>query len=174
MSQLQKQLAAALTQQRHKPPITLPSPRPLVVACAQMQSGVNLSQIVRMAGNCGLRRMIACGPARIERKIAREAADTIFIERRRSLLPALQRLRKEGFELVALEQTEVSQCLFSFEFSRKTALVIGNERAGLPSEVLTAADRICEIPVYGLPYSYNAATAATLAMYEYCRQHPRG
>ena len=27
---------------------------------------------------------------------------------------------------------------------------------------------------WGLPYSYNVATAASLALYEYCRQFPSG
>ena len=35
-------------------------------------------------------------------------------------------------------------------------------------------DDVVEIPVYGLPYSYNVVTAATMAMYEYCRQYPKG
>jgi tRNA G18 (ribose-2'-O)-methylase SpoU len=35
-------------------------------------------------------------------------------------------------------------------------------------------DEVVEIPVYGLPYSYNVVTAATMAMYEYCRQYPTG
>jgi len=29
---------------------------------------------------------------------------------------------------------------------------------------------VIEIPVFGLPYSYNVATATALALYEYCRQ----
>jgi tRNA G18 (ribose-2'-O)-methylase SpoU len=30
---------------------------------------------------------------------------------------------------------------------------------------------VVEIPVYGLPYSFNAATATSMAIYEYCRQY---
>ena len=28
--------------------------------------------------------------------------------------------------------------------------------------------------VHGLPHSYNVATAAAMALYEFCRQYPRG
>ena len=31
-----------------------------------------------------------------------------------------------------------------------------------------------EIPVWGLPYAYNVANATAMALYEYCRQFPRG
>ena len=52
--------------------------------------------------------------------------------------------------------------------------MIGNERLGLTDESLNLLDRVVEIPVYGLPYSHNVATAVAMALYEYCRQFPRG
>jgi len=45
-----------------------------------------------------------------------------------------------------------------YQFSRRTALVIGTERNGLTSEILAVLDDVVEIPVYGLPHSFNAAT----------------
>jgi len=35
--------------------------------------------------------------------------------------------------------------------------------------VLARLDRVAEIPMYGLPHSLNAATSASIAVYEYCR-----
>ena len=35
-------------------------------------------------------------------------------------------------------------------------------------------DDVVEIPVWGMPYSYNVATATAMALYEYCRQYPAG
>jgi tRNA G18 (ribose-2'-O)-methylase SpoU len=61
--------------------------------------------------------------------------------------------------------------LFEFQFPERTALVVGNERTGLTAQELSKLDHVVEIPVYGLPYSHNAATAACMAIYEYCRQH---
>ena len=52
--------------------------------------------------------------------------------------------------------------------------MIGNERTGLTPDLLTLLDDVVEIPVWGLPYSYNVATATTMALYEYCRQYPEG
>ena len=64
--------------------------------------------------------------------------------------------------------------LHAYAFERKTALVVGNERSGLGEDELRLLDDVVEIPVYGLPYSYNVATAAAMALYEYCRQFPQG
>ena len=60
------------------------------------------------------------------------------------------------------------------QFARRTALVIGNERTGLTDDILAQLDDVVEIPVWGMPYSYNVATATTMALYEYCRQFPSG
>jgi tRNA G18 (ribose-2'-O)-methylase SpoU len=118
--------------------------------------------------------MICTGNAKLDRKIARDGADTIRLEIHRTLPPVLAKLREEGFTLVGLEQTTNSRNLHEYEFTRRTALVIGNERTGLTEDLLTLLDDVVEIPVWGLPYSYNAATATTMALYEYCRQYPEG
>ncbi|HKC26482.1 MAG TPA: RNA methyltransferase [Jatrophihabitans sp.] len=159
-------------QMRHRPPTPLTSPRELVVACAPLRSNVNLSTIARTAGCCGVSRMIVCGHARIDRTIARDGADAVQLEVRNSLPPALRRLREDGYRLVGLEQTTNSHNLHDFRFQRRTALVIGNERAGLSEAELALMDDCIEIPVWGLPYSYNVATATAMALYEYCKQYP--
>jgi tRNA G18 (ribose-2'-O)-methylase SpoU len=51
---------------------------------------------------------------------------------------------------------------------------LGHERDGLNPDVLRLLDHVVEIPVYGLPFSHNVATAAAMALYEYCRQFPSG
>jgi tRNA G18 (ribose-2'-O)-methylase SpoU len=86
----------------------------------------------------------------------------------------LKKLREDGFQLVGLEQTSNSESIFDFAFERRTVLVIGNERSGIDEDILRMLDRVVEIPVYGLPYAHNAATATVMALYEYCRQFPRG
>ena len=116
------------------------------MACAPMRSNVNLSTILRTAGCCAVDRMIVCGAARIARTIARDGAASVRVEVRNSL-PA------------------------DYPFPRRTALVSGNERAGLSPDELAELDDCVEIPVWGLPYSYNVATATAMALYEYCRQH---
>lgn len=157
---------------RHRPPLAPREPRELVVACAPMKSHVNLSHVVRTAGCFGVPRVIGCGVARLEERIARDGADSVQLDVHRSLGPVLDRLRSEGFQIVGLEQTTDSERLFDFRFVRRTALVIGNERTGLDEELLSKVDRVAEIPMAGLPYSLNAATSAAIAIYEYCRQFP--
>jgi tRNA G18 (ribose-2'-O)-methylase SpoU len=118
--------------------------------------------------------VIACGNARLDRTIARDGADAVQLEIRRTLAQPLKQLRTDGYQLVGLEQATGSVSLHDFHFARRTALVVGHERQGITPELLELLDHVVEIPVYGLPYSYNVATAAALALHEYCRQFPSG
>lgn len=155
---------------RHKPPTELKEPRQLLLVLAPMRSNVNLSRIVRLAGCAGITQLIQCGPGRVDREIARDAIDAVEILQRRSLAPVLEQLAADGYQRVGLEQTSGSESLFEFQFVSKTALIIGSEREGLHQDELNKLDRVAEIPVFGKPYSYNVATATTMAVYEYCRQ----
>jgi tRNA G18 (ribose-2'-O)-methylase SpoU len=139
-----------------------------------MRSNVNLSRMVRLAGCCGVTRIVTSGRPKVDRKVARDAAETVSIEAHRSLLPVLRGLRADGYRLVGLEQATDSQDLHEYGFRRRSVLVVGNERTGLTDDILAELDDVVEIPVWGLPYSYNVATATAMAIYEYCRQFPHG
>lgn len=159
---------------RHKAPTPLDRPRELELILAPMRSNVNLSRIVRLCGCAGIQSIVQCGPGRVDREIARDAIDFVRIVQRRSLAPVLEDYRSRQIPLIALEQTTNSQSLFSYSFPRRAALVIGSEREGLDKHELSYIDEVIEIPVFGMPFSYNVATATTMAVYEYCKQYPKG
>ncbi len=160
--------------QRHKSPTGLVQPRELIVACVPMRSNVNISQIARTASACAVERMIICGNASLTPKIARDATTELSISTHRSLGPVLKKLKQDGYSIVGIEQTSSSQNIHHFSFKRRTVLVIGNERLGIKDDILELLDDVIEIPVWGMPHSYNAASAANMALYEYCRQFPEG
>lgn len=159
---------------RHRPPSTLERPREVVLALAPMRSNVNLSRIVRLAGCSGIQQIIQIGPGKVDKEIARDACEVVQVDQRRSLPPVLQKFKQDGYQIIGLEQTTDSECLYEFQFPRRCVIVIGNERDGLTDDVLEELDRVIEIPVYGRPYSYNVVTATVMAVYEYCRQYPKG
>jgi tRNA G18 (ribose-2'-O)-methylase SpoU len=159
---------------RHKPPTALANPRGLILALAPLRSNVNLSRIVRLCGCAGIQKIFQCGQGKVDREIARDAIDYVEVVQRRSLLPVLKQIREDGYRLAGLEQTTGSCSLYDYKFHHKTALIVGAEREGLSQDELNALDDVIEIPVYGQPFSYNVATATTMAVYEYCKQYPNG
>jgi tRNA G18 (ribose-2'-O)-methylase SpoU len=165
---------SGFTHQRHQPPTPLDRPRELILAVPPLRSNVNLARIVRTAGCCGISRVVACGGRRVEPKIARDALKSVQIQRPRSLEPVLRYWQRQGYRLVGLEQADGSKNLHDFRFPRRLVLVVGHEREGMDDAILRLLDDVVEIPVYGLPYSYNVAVATAMALYEYCRQFPSG
>ena len=160
--------------ERHKPPTELMRSRELIVAVPQMQSNVNLSRIVRVAGCFGIQRLVVAGPGKVDKKIARDGIDCVTIQSHRTLLPVLRRLRSAGYRIVGLEQATHSQILYEYKFARRSVLLVGHERHGISPEAFAELDDVVEIPIHGRPLSHNAATSAAMAIYEYCRQFPHG
>ncbi len=159
---------------RHQPASPLDQPRELILVSAPLRSNVNLSRMVRLAGCSGISEVIHCGAGKVDREIARDAADVVKVSSPRSLAPVLDKLHGQGYRCVGLEQTTNSQSLYTYQYTRRTALIIGSEREGLSQEVLDKLDDVIEIPVFGQPASFNVVTATTMAVYEYSRQFPRG
>jgi len=166
--------SGSLLHQRHKNPDPLDRARELAVVCGPMRSNVNLSRIVRACGCSGVSKVFCVGRGRVIEKIARDGKSRVQIAHHRSMLPLLTTLRDDGYRLVGLEQASISSSLYTYAFQRRTALIVGNERKGISEAVLSIVDDVVEIPVYGLPFSHNAATASAIAIYEYCRQFPQG
>lgn len=61
--------------------------------------------------------------------------------------------------------------LYQQDFHKPTCFLIGNEGNGLTDALTDAADVKIRIPMAGQVESLNAATAATVLMYEYLRQN---
>ena len=53
---------------------------------------------------------------------------------------------KENYTLVGLEQTSNSVEIQDFDFPKKSVLVLGNEREGIPIDLISYFDVVCEIP----------------------------
>lgn len=77
----------------------------------------------------------------------------------------LQRLKKSGFEIAALEQTASSIAISDYQPPPKLALVIGSEIGGIDKDLLSLASVKIEIPMAGKKESFNVASAAAMALF---------
>jgi tRNA G18 (ribose-2'-O)-methylase SpoU len=78
----------------------------------------------------------------------------------------MKKLKKEGTQIIALEQTKKSVDYRQFKPRFPMALVLGNEVGGLSKKILEYADKIIEIPMFGRKESLNVAVAAGIAIYK--------
>ena len=77
--------------------------------------------------------------------------------------------KSQGYTLLGLEQTAEAVQLPGYEFPKKTVLLLGREREGIPADLIALLDQALEIPQLGVIRSLNAHVSASIALYEYTR-----
>lgn len=150
---------------------------PLVVVLDNVRSLHNVGSVFRTADAFRLAGVWLCGitacppPAEIH-KTALGAEDSVSWTYCDDTLQAVERLRAEGYIVLAVEQVEGSLKLDTFRLdpSRRYALVMGNEVRGVRQDVVDAADQALEIPQYGTKHSMNVSVTAGIVMWEFARQ----
>ena len=135
-----------------------------------VRSLFNVGAMFRCADVFGVSKIYLCGytgfPPRDQiSKTALGADKWISWERKRQTLILLKKLKKQGFQIVALETGKKAKPLPKFKPKFPVALVVGNEINGITESVLNLSDEIVEIPMYGKKNSLNVAIAAGIAMH---------
>ncbi len=150
---------------------------PLVLIAAGLQDPGNLGTLVRSAEAFAASAVLTT-PGTVSawnQKAIRASAGSVFrMPVMACTLDDLAGLRSRGLALyaAALPDSAIadSQSLAGADLTRACALMVGNEGAGLSSELLDLADARVSIPMPGPVESLNAAVAGSLLLYEASRQ----
>lgn len=146
---------------------------PLVVVLDNIRSLHNVGSVFRSSDAFGIEKLWLCGytgtPPNPEiRKTALGATETVAWEAAPDILPVLNAYRAQGYQLVAMEQTDSGILLNQFEVpaGKGLVLILGNEVEGVQQRALDMCDLSLEIPQFGTKHSLNVAVAAGIALYE--------
>ncbi len=77
----------------------------------------------------------------------------------------IKKLKKEGYSLVAIEQSSRSIDYKKIKIKYPVAILLGNEVKGLSPALLKACDQVAEIPMRGEKESLNVSVAAGVALF---------
>jgi RNA methyltransferase, TrmH family len=149
----------------------------LLVGVAGLQDPGNLGTIIRSAEAFSA-RAILLGERTVSHfnpKVARASAGSLF---REPLIPVklaetIQALKQRGVRVLATSSHK-GVPLPEANFSGPAMILIGNEGAGVPPEILSAADELVTIPHSARVESLNAGIAASIVLYEAARQRKIG
>ncbi|MDN3670908.1 RNA methyltransferase [Echinicola jeungdonensis] len=75
-------------------------------------------------------------------------------------------LRDQGYRIYATSPFQGSISLDDLEPDSKTALVFGNEHAGVSEEVIEKSDGLVNIPMTGFTESFNISVSASIFLYD--------
>ncbi|MBX7152848.1 RNA methyltransferase [bacterium] len=151
---------------------------PIYVVLENIRSMYNVGAAFRTSDAARVQELILCGytacPPRKEiEKTALGATETVPWRHFKTGLEAVHWLREQGIKVMVLEHTDQSQNLMTMDCPFPIALVIGNEVDGVSEEVVGAADMACEIPMYGMKQSLNAAVAYGIAVFQLVEKFQR-
>ncbi|CAL8127072.1 unnamed protein product [Orchesella dallaii] len=89
----------------------------------------------------------------------------------RDLETFLLRYSAKGYAILGIEQANESSSLTEFRFPKKSVLLLGNEKQGIPSKLLHLVDKCIEIPQVGIIRSLNVHVTGALCIWQYASQH---
>lgn len=151
-----------------------------ILILPDIRSAINIGAIFRTADAVGISKIFLTGYTprptdkfgRIQKDIAKSAlgAETwVPWEYKKTIIPLLISLKKEGYKIIAIEQDKKAVDYRKIKLSEKVAIIMGPEVTGLPKNVLDKCDIIAEIPMHGKKESLNVSVACGVALFKILR-----
>jgi 23S rRNA (guanosine2251-2'-O)-methyltransferase len=147
-----------------------------VLVLDNIRSVFNVGSIFRTGDGSGVSKIYLVGvtPDPVDRfgrerkdlaKVALGSEKRIPWEHAEDLKTILKKLKKDGFQILALEQSDKSIDYKKFKPKFPLAVVLGEEVRGIDQRVLDECDTIIEIPMMGEKESLNVSVATGVALF---------
>ena len=147
---------------------------PLIVVLDDVRSMYNVGSVFRTCDTFRVEAVYLCGisctpPATEIHKTALGAEDSVNWKYFKTALEAVDELKKEGYQVLSVEQVEHSTKLQTFipQEGQQYAVILGNEVKGVHQEVVDASDGCLEIPQLGTKHSMNVSVTAGIIIYKF-------
>lgn len=101
---------------------------------------------------------------RIDKEIAMGAQKWVTFNRYNSTKECINKLRENGYQIIATTPHNDSTMLHEFDVSKKSAFFFGKENEGLSDTVMNSADGFLKIPMYGFTESLNISVSAAIIL----------
>jgi tRNA G18 (ribose-2'-O)-methylase SpoU len=144
---------------------------PFVIILNDIRSTLNVGAILRTADAVLAQKVYLCGITATPEhpKVAKTslgAENEVPWEYKKDATELIDKLKKEGFQIVGLELHQRAESFWDANFQLPVALVVGNEVEGINDEILQKCDLLIQIPMLGTKESLNVATSTGIASYE--------
>lgn len=102
-------------------------------------------------------------------RVTQGADKWVEVKKWKNTKDAVKFIKDQGHQLV-VTSLEASVPIGEVDFTKPTALVLGNEKEGVSREMLEAADHRIIIPMTGFVQSFNISVAGALSLYHIFRE----
>jgi tRNA (guanosine-2'-O-)-methyltransferase len=131
---------------------------------------MNVGSIFRLADAAGVSELILTGitptpPNPTIDKVGRLKSLSLPWRYEKEATVAIAGLRRDGFQIIALELTQRAIPYHDFDYAPKCCLVVGHEDHGVTRATLAACDAAVFLPMYGRGLSMNVHVALAVVLY---------
>ena len=141
-----------------------------------IRSAQNVGALFRTAEACGIEKIYLTGytPRPLDRfgrdqksisKSALGAEKIIPWDESETITSVLKNLKKENFQIIAIEQSNESVDYKKVKTKDKNVFVLGNEVKGISKQTLDKCDVVAEIPMKGKKESLNVSVSGGIALF---------
>lgn len=155
----------------------------MIAILDNIRSLYNVGSIFRTADGAGIEKIYLCGitPEPLDQfgklrpqmaKVSLGAEKSVKWEKAKSTGRLIDKLKKEGYRIWAVEQSKKSVPYYKVTLRRaqgKIALVFGNEINGISRAILKKCDKVLEIPMRGKKESLNVSVAFGIAVFNFIK-----
>ena len=150
---------------------------PLIVILDNIRSLNNIGSVFRTSDAFLIEKIYLCGitatpPNKEIHKTALGSTDSVDWEYSEHTIDVVNKLKENSVEIISIEQAENAVMLDDFvvEDNKKYAIIFGNEVKGVDQKIVSASDKIIEIPQYGTKHSLNISVSAGVVIWEMFKQ----
>jgi tRNA G18 (ribose-2'-O)-methylase SpoU len=144
-----------------------------IVAAWQIINPENIGNLIRLADNVGADQVYILGENfQLRTSSIKKTAGLSFNNVKLNFITPeafFNQLNPE-YQLVAIETCDDSTNIYTEKLPEKIAFILGNERNGLPEEILRRCSKKVHIPMTGKCKSMNVSHALSIALFEWLRQ----
>lgn len=144
----------------------------LIIILDNIRSLHNVGSVFRTSDAFAVQKIYLCGitaqpPHREINKTALGATESVDWEYFEETKDALEKVKKEGYQIYAIEQTAQSVSLDEFKPQQsKIALIFGHEVKGVQQGVIDDSDGTIEIPQLGTKHSFNVSVSSGIVLWD--------
>ena len=141
----------------------------LTVVMENVRKPHNLAAVARTleaVGGLEIHAITELTSIRLTQMSAGGSKKWIKVHKHPSTEQGLNHLKQQGFQIVATSLGENSKDYRELDYTRPTAILVGEELEGISDQAIQMADENISIPMIGMVQSLNVSVASALVLYE--------
>ena len=146
----------------------------LTIVCENIHDPHNVSAILRTCDAVGIFEMHLLYYKTEFPDIGKRSSAGVrkWIKRKSHSNPkeCMEYLKNEGYKTVGTRLNKNAVSIYDYDFTQKTAIILGNEHSGISEELIKYCDNQIYIPMNGMVESLNVSVACAVTLYEAYRQ----